>query len=843
MAAKKSEAQARIKINNLLTESGWRFFDGKQGKANIQLEKNVKIEKGDLEKLGDDFENCTNGFIDYLLLDDRGFPIIVLEAKREEKDPLDAKEQARKYANAINARFIILSNGNLHYLWDLTKGNPYVIIRFPTPESVYQYQKFKPNPQLLVNTPINAEYILKTQDPDYESEPDWLDLDKRSDYLDKYGYRLLRDYQVKAVQSIQKAVSENKDRFLFEMATGTGKTLLAAAVIKLFLSSGNASRVLFLVDRIELENQAYKNFVSYLKNDFTCVIYKRNRDDWNKAKIVISTVQSLADRYRDLFSPLDFDLVISDEAHRSINGNARALFEFFGGYKLGLTATPKDYLKNLNVDEAREGDPRSLEKRIMLDTYKTFGCENSEPTFRYSLLDGVKEGFLLNPIVIDARTDVTTKLLSDEGYSVIRFDEDGSRVEDIYTYKDFERKFFSNITNRVFCETFLSHALRDPVSAEIGKSIIFCISQNHAAKITKILNEMIDKIYPGKYNSDFALQVTSRIQDAQQMTINFQNNNLNGNTRFMEGYKSSKSRVCVTVGMMTTGYDCTDVLNLVLFRPVFSPSEFIQIKGRGTRKHTFKFTNRVNGTELSVIKEKEKFKLFDFFATCEYFETKFDYDEVLELPIIAPPKLKPDEFDGDWSKREGSFIYTDPDAIRKMQETAIGPEGMKVDQMMFERFQEQIRSDELIRQLVVEEDFEAAENYIIENVFERPEDYVNLEKLRLALGSDWRVPFRSILQYIFGQIKHIKGKQEILDEEFNKFININHPEHRYIPYARKFFKAYITDEQIRQLINSKEYARLATNPKLTFEDVKSLNGWLDKIPEYVKDYIPLNSFM
>src|SRR5207245_577279 len=139
-------------------------------------------------------------------------------------------------------------------------------------------------------------------------------------------------------------------RFLFEMATGTGKTLTAAAIIKLFLRSGNAGRVLFLVDRLELEDQAKKAFAAVLANDYKTVIFKENRDDWRKAEIVVSTVQSLLsnNKYQQSFSPTDFDLIISDEAHRSIGGNSRAVFEYFIGYKLGLTATPRDYLKKLD---------------------------------------------------------------------------------------------------------------------------------------------------------------------------------------------------------------------------------------------------------------------------------------------------------------------------------------------------------------------------------------------------------------------------------------------------------------------------------------------------------------
>lgn len=227
-------------------------------------------------------------------------------------------------------------------------------------------------------------------------------------------------------------------------------------------------------------------------------------------------------------------------------------------------------MKNIDPAKLSSRDIRAWERRQLLDTYKTFGCESGEPTFRYSLLDGVRDGYLINPIVVDARTDITTELLSEKGYSIMVPGENGEPTEETFFQKDFEKKFFSK-TNIVFCKTFIENALKDPISGEIGKSIIFCVSQNHASKITQILNKMAHELWPGKYNSDFAVQVTSNIPDAQQYTINFANNNLNGHTKFLENYKSSKTRVCVTVGMMTTGYDCQDILNLALMRPVFSP--------------------------------------------------------------------------------------------------------------------------------------------------------------------------------------------------------------------------------------------------------------------------------
>src|SRR4030043_1504221 len=141
------EAKARILINDLLRRAGWRFFNEETGPANIALEAHVQLKKKTLDDLGDDFEKTAKGYIDYLLLDERGFPITVLEAKSEKFDPLVGKEQARKYAHSQNVRFVMLSNGNLHYFWDLEQGNPVLTTEFPTPESLDHFNAFKPNPE------------------------------------------------------------------------------------------------------------------------------------------------------------------------------------------------------------------------------------------------------------------------------------------------------------------------------------------------------------------------------------------------------------------------------------------------------------------------------------------------------------------------------------------------------------------------------------------------------------------------------------------------------------------------------------------------------------------------
>jgi type I restriction enzyme R subunit len=846
------EATARIKINRYLNDAGWRFFDDASGPANIVLEPNVKLSQHDIDALGVDLEKTKNGFVDFLLLDGRGKPLVVLEAKSENKNPLSAKEQARKYARSQNARFVILSNGNIHYLWDLEQGNPFVISKFPSPQEIGNHYAFTPDANRLAGEQVGLDYIALTQMPAYTQEAGWKVEAERPSFIEKNKLRFLRRYQQRAIERVQEDAVKGPTRFLFEMATGTGKTLTSAALIKLFLKTGNAKRVLFLVDRLELEVQADKAFKAYLKNDFTSVIYKEQRDDWRKADIVVTTVQSLLfrDKYRRLFSPTDFDLVISDEAHRSIGGNARAVFEYFIGYKLGLTATPKDYLKQSSSGTSNR-DPRETERRMMLDTYKTFGCAAGEPTYRYSLIDGVRDGFLINPYVVDARTGVTTQLLSDQGFLVTTTDADGNELEEAFAGRDFEKNFFAEPTNRAFCKTLLQHGLRDPISGEFGKTIAFAVSQNHAAKIAQILNEMADQLWPGRYRSDFAMQVTSHVTDAQKMTVSFANNNLGGHSEFVQNYRTSKARVCVTVGMMTTGYDAPDILNLALMRPIFSPSDFVQIKGRGTRKHNFseEMFDPKQKTALGDV-NKSAFRLFDFFANCEYFEETFDYDEEIGLP--APPSAMPRSTGGDGENGRtsvtggtGTYEHFDPDDVVSQVETQIGKDGMRIDRELFGRFEEAARADATLAGLVAAQNWDGATRHVVEEIFDKPSEFYTLEKLRRAAGVDRRISVRELIEKAFGFIPGFKSKAELIEDEFQKFLADQQPEEaERIREMRYFFEAYIRDAHVRAKIDTGDFASLNVNPGFSTRDLKEVPAsWRKRIPEYIKDYVSLNPFL
>ncbi len=837
------EAKARLKINMLLSDAGWRLLDDENGPANVDVENKV-----DISNPGDDFENVRRGFVDYLLLDSNQKPIAVLEAKRESIPPLSAKEQARDYANSLHVRYVILSNGNTHYLWDMQFGNPEPISSFPSLSSLEDEKKWVPDVDALANEEVSKTYIAESQMPEIKTHPDYINEDTRKEFIEKNKLKILRNYQVNAIKAVQKSAGNGKKRFLLEMATGTGKTLTCAAIIKLFLKTGNAQRILFLVDRIELENQAKKSFNQSIGKDYIVKVWKEDRDNWRTADIVISTVQSLlaSSRYRD-FSPNDFDLIISDEAHRSIGGNARAVFEYFTGYKIGLTATPKDFLKNTKQEANSE---REFERRELLDTYRTFGCESGQPTFRYDLKDGVNDPdgpFLVNPVILDARTNITSQLLADEGYAVHRV-IDGEDVDENFGIRDFEKTFFNEETNHVFCETFMKYAAKDPLSGEIGKTIIFTVSQKHAEKIVQILNQIAMEQFPGKYNSDFAIQITSNVRDAQQFSINFSENNLLGHTRWLPDYESSRARVAVTVGMMTTGYDCSDLLNLVFMRPVFSPSDFIQMKGRGTRLHTFKFVDYSNNEKTIEIR-KENFRLIDFFAVCEYFEEKYDYNAPLVVPAgksqgvtITPPVFGPGTPPPDIVVTRGVELGED-DELRNLDKTIVGKEGMRVDREMFRSFQDEVKSNEEFVKLYNDGNIDEALSYLKTEILgeDKPKFYMTPEKIRKIFNLDRRLDLREILDLIMNN-KEPLTKAQYIQQKFNEFIADKNLSEELVGDmyndAFELFDAYITNRRVAEAIDEKNFSLLAGFGSLSMRQLLHLGGErIDQITEYIRDYI------
>jgi type I restriction enzyme R subunit len=707
-----SEAFSRVLIDKALEASGWDLLNPKEVSFEV---------------------TAFGGRADYLLRDSLGRVLCVLEAKRDTLDPYDAKEQARGYAENLRAPFVILSNGVEHWFWNYERSDQqdaYRIERLPSLEDLLRLRlKNLQPPRPLLTDAVKSDYLV----------------DHRPDLS-------LRGYQINALDEIARQFdTRGKRGFLLEMATGTGKTVLCAALIRRFLVTRNAERVLFIVDRIDLARQTLEEF-SALLSEYKPVIYKtaRRTGDLLGASVVIATIQSLMtdSRYRQEFSPFYFDLVVNDEAHRSIYGDAREAVQFFQATRIGLTATPKAYLKNVNVERLAAEDPRSLEARQLRDTYHYFGCEPGEPTFRYDIIDAVNDPdgpFLCLPKIIDCRSDITTQALQASGW-VVTINEQ----EDSYKIQDLERKIFTPHRNRVMCEAFLREAQHEP-GGLLGRSIVFAVNQNHATAITQILNN----IRPG-----IALTITSRIEDAATLSKEFRSG------RRLE-------RIAVSVDMLSTGFNYRELLNIVLMRPVFSPTEYIQIKGRGTRRFTF-----VDGNSEY---EKTYFFLLDFCAVAEYFEEHYDYTVPLEVPArrndhgVAVGSSTSEGTEGHADLHAGKAssvigkeipIWEGSDRIVSRELRVVGPNGERVDVMTFRgSFERDIRSftadNDDFHEAVNVEDDDSIETILQERFYHRPEMYYAPDKLVASYG----IPATSAA-FVYSALgkKSLPSKEQIVSD-------------------------------------------------------------------------------
>jgi type I restriction enzyme R subunit len=680
------EAFSRILIDRALEFSEWDLLNHQQ----VQFELNT-----------------ASGRADYLLKDRLGRVLCIIEAKREDLDLYDAKEQARGYAENLHAPFIILSNGREHWFWNYERADQrdaYRIERLPSQDDLERLRLRNLQPPRALGTEIISPAYLRKLKPNLT----------------------LRRYQIEAMNEVARLFdTEGRRKFLLEMATGTGKTVLCAALIRRFLVTRNAERVLFIVDRIELARQTMEEFADVLP-EFKPVIYKtaRRTGQMLGASVVVATIQSLmTDRhYREEFTPFYFDLVINDEAHRSIYGDAREVVQFFQATRVGLTATPKAYLKNIDIEQLGKDNPRALEARQLRDTYNYFGCKPGFPTFRYDIIDAVKdpEGpFLCLPKIFDLRSDITTKALADSGWAVFVNEQ-----EENFKIQDLEKKIFTPARNRIMCEAFLAQAQKDP-TGKIGRSIIFAVNQTHATNLTKTLNEL----QPG-----IALTITSRIPEASSFA-----------KEFRDGKRSE--RIAVSVDMLSTGYNCPELLNIGIMRPIFSPTEYIQIKGRGTRLYTF----AVGHTEYP----KTCFYMLDFCAVAEYFEEKYDYSLPLKLPIFRKQAesttSQSSGGDQQGTSEQGQSgqkpppppktipVWQGTDTFVSQEVRIVGPNGEKVDRMTFrgcyERdIKEFVESTPDLAAAVEADDDDAVETIVNERFYHRPEMFYSPDKLVQSYG-------------------------------------------------------------------------------------------------------------
>ena len=298
---------------------------------------------------------------------------------------------------------------------------------------------------------------------------------------------------------------------------------------------------------------------------------------------------------------------------------------------------------------------------------------------------------------------------------------------------------------------------------------------------------------------------------------------------------------CVTVGMMTTGYDCEDLLNIGLFRPIFSPTDFIQIKGRGTRTYTFNYSESKGGAVENHTAPKDTFKLFDFFGNCEYFEEKYDYDEVIKLPRLGSESTGA----GGGPVSVSAFENFDPDPLKTMTETKVGLQGMKIDRMFFEKFEDEVKKDETAKEQYEQGNYAAAQRYIEDTYLHKPAEFYTWDKLRRATGVDRRVTVREMLDKIFGAIPSFKCKKELVNDEFDGYLlTCDVPAGDYHE-IRRFFETYLTDKDVRRAIEDKKFQLLGTQiPSYTFSDLKRLGvANMNSVIGYVNDNVNLSRFM
>ena len=632
----KPEQIARAKIDDLLTKAGWKF----------QTEVHAPGSERD-------------GRIDYLLVDSNGVAKALLEAKAGHIDPLAGKEQARDYAKSKwDIQYVILSNGVEHNAWDTRNGNPTLVLSIPSPDKIDRQMRKRT---------VDRSHLWKTQ--------------VMEGYLPAGSGRIMRPYQIEAVNAIQKAAKSGETAHLLEMATGTGKTTVAAAMIYLYISTGNAERVMFLVDRIELRQQAADDIRAALDTQYTVDVYHGQHDyDWDSTHVTVISIQTL-DRMLTI-PKTHFDLIITDEAHRCISGpSRRMLFESLEGEKVGLTATPRAML-NAEAINPSDASRFAEDQRSLRDTYVAFGKPSGEPTYSYTMEDGLNDGYLVGPTAVDVRTDVTKQLMSEEGLAmdvpVHGFDEseEDQTKEQTFRAGNFGREFLSPATRREFAEEIIAQTLYEPETGLMGKTIAYAASQKEAHALANALNEIAMEQWPGVYQSDFAVVITADVSGAAEYGRQFKNNDLHGSHPGALGRHTSKTRVCVTVAMMTTGYDCRDLLNIAICRTMYSPTEFTQVKGRGTRKYDF----RDNVTDVLEREEvqsypKGQFKIIDFFGVCETHHEGHIYEP--SLPKEPQKKDEPD-VPGEpptKSAESGTFIYRGPDKVEATTELDFGNDG------------------------------------------------------------------------------------------------------------------------------------------------------------------------
>lgn len=568
-----SEAETRkMFIDLMLKEAGWEVLTIN---GVIQpLKACVEVELQGMPNAHD------VGYADYVLFSGSGQPLAVIEAKRTSVSPIKGKHQAELYADCLEAQYgmrpvIYYTNG---FETNIIDGLGY------PPRRLYGF-----------HTANDLELMIQKR-----GRKDITDFSVKDSITDRH-------YQKMAIKAVCEHYNTKHRKGLLVMATGTGKTRVSISLVDVLARNGWVKNVLFLADRISLVNQAHKNFVKLLPNTTTCTLSDNTTDKDFNARIIFSTYQTMInyiDTENKKFSVGRFDLIIIDEAHRSIFGKYGAIFNYFDSMLIGLTATPRD-----EVDKS---------------TYDIFEMEQGEPNYAYELEDAVADGYLVNYHGFKRGS-----LILKEGikYSNLS-EEEKKQMEAVWEYEQTRKaldlnseqyhrdiannEIFSYIFNEDTIDAVLQDLMENGLKVQsgerIGKTIIFAYNHRHAELIVKRFNIL----YP-EYGAGFCALIDNYITYSQDLIDKFE-------------IRDSEPQIAVSVDMLDTGIDVPDILNLVFFKVIKSKIKFLQMIGRGTR-----LSENIFGGG----KDKECFYIFDWCRNFEYFEKNPNGKEAVSIQSLT----------------------------------------------------------------------------------------------------------------------------------------------------------------------------------------------------------------
>jgi type I restriction enzyme R subunit len=562
----RNEFQTRLEmIDILLQEQGWVVSDRSRVLAEVDTKQSDFVAKN-YKTVSDTLKNdMESKYVDYLLLDSFGAPLAIVEAKRTSKDPHIGQKQAEMYADDIKRQtgkdvFIFLSNGYQIIFWERERYSPREVKGFYTQGDLERLR------------------FQKTQDATSPVEVDTSIVD--------------RAQGIECVKRVVEHLQRGHRKGLIVMATGTGKTRVAMAIIKILMEKGLVQKVLFLTDRRALRDQAFnKGYKAFFPEEAKDKIFAGKYD--KSKRLYVSTIQTFQEIYLDKdangqfrLSPGEFDLIISDEAHRSIYNKWKDVFTYFDAIQIGLTATPSEILDK--------------------DTLRFFECQNGAPTALYSYDDAVADGVLVDfrKSILGARTHFQISGVRRQDISEgerAKLLEQGIDPDEIdFEGTELEKKVAVKGTSEAIVREFMENALMDQTGTLPAKSILFAISKKHAYR----LQEAFDTLYP-EHKGTLARTIVSEDSRADELIRAFE--------------KESMPRVAISVDMLDTGIDVPEVCNLVFAKPVFSKIKFWQMLGRGTRANSAceHPTWLPNG-------KKEYFQVFDFWNNFEYWQMNPD---------------------------------------------------------------------------------------------------------------------------------------------------------------------------------------------------------------------------